>query len=290
MFRIRFRLRNLFTFIAIFPILVHAQSPSIAGTWELTYVAPQATMNTMPNGVSNQKLYFAETGSLYVLAPDQTSIEGLTAVSYVFDGKNLKLNTRGAQQQRVVNITFTDNNTMVMTQAYEAKRIFKRIKSVDIKLEPQSLQLVSNGSGYEDSHYDRNDYSGLPASEKVKGMWEVIAYERVPKNQLPPYGFFNDVWKIDSSAVTIFRREPTAKDAVPNTFNGVLTSSGIGLGGQIGSKIEWAVSFNEWGQLILDSKYCRLILKRTTAKDEDIPLFPLKVVVVRFDMTRNRNE
>ncbi|WP_165403450.1 MULTISPECIES: hypothetical protein [unclassified Duganella] len=81
-------------------------------------------------------------------------------------------------------------------------------------------------------------------------MWEVIAYERIPRNQLPPYGFFNDLWKIDSSTVTIFRREPAAEDTVPLTFNGSITSSGIGLGGPSGSKIDWVVTFNEWGQLI----------------------------------------
>ncbi|MFL9881372.1 hypothetical protein PQR63_23445 [Herbaspirillum rhizosphaerae] len=283
MSRISSRLRKLFAVIAIFSSLAHAQPSSITGTWELTYVAPQAAMNTMPNGVSNQKLYFSETGKLYVLAPDQISVEGVTAVDYVFDGKQLKLNAPGAQRQREVNITFADSSTMVMTQTSEAKRIFKRVKSVETKLEPQSLQLVTDGSRSEDSQYDRSDYSGLPAFEKVKGMWEVIAYERVPRSQMPPYGFFNDVWKIDSSAVTIFRREPVAKDAVPNMFNGSLTSSGISLGGPIGSKIEWTTSFNEWGQLVLDSKYCRVVLKRTTAKDGDISAFPLKVVVVRFD-------
>lgn len=283
MSRINSRMKKLIAVIAIFPCLAYAQSSSIAGTWELTYVAPQAAMNTMPNGVANQKLYFTETGKLYVLAPDQTSIEGLAVVDYSFDGKQLKLNAPGAQRQREMNIVFSDSSTMVMTQAYEAKRIFKRIKGVETKLEPQSLQLVADGSRSDDSHYDHSDYSGLAAPEKVKGMWEVIAYERVPRGQIPPYGFFNDVWKIDSSAVTIFRREPAAKDAVPNTFNGSLISSGISLGGPVGSKIEWAASFNEWGQLVLDSQYCRLVLKRTTAKDEDISAFPLKVVVVRFD-------
>ena len=59
-------------------------------------------------------------------------------------------------------------------------------------------------------------------------------------------------------------------------------SSGIGLGGPPGSKIEWVVAFNEWGQLVLDSKYCRLILKRVAINEEDVSSFPLKVVIVRF--------
>jgi len=283
MFRTSIGISKLFFLIALFPFIASAQPYSIAGTWELTYVAPQAAMNTRPNGISNQKLYFSEAGKLYVLAPEQTSIEGVAAVGYVFDGKNLKLNTPGAQRQREVNVAFSDDDTMVLTQTYEAKRIFKRIKSFETKLEPQSLQLVTDSSRSEDSHYDISDYSGLPAIERVKGIWEVIAYERVPSNQLPPYGFFNDVWKIDSSTVTIFRRQPVTKDAVPFTFNGSLTSSGISLGGPIGSRIVWETAFNEWGHLVLDSKYCRLILKRSTVKEEDISSFPLKVIVVHFE-------
>src|SRR5262249_16725323 len=155
------------------------------------------------------------------------SIVGATAVDYVFDGKQLKLNVPGAQRQREMSIVFSDDGTMVMTQTHEAKRVFKRLKGFETKLEPQSLQLVNVGARFEDSHYDPSDFSTLSVPERVRGMWEVVAYERVPRAQLPPYGFFNDLWKIDSSAVTIFRREPAAKDAVPFEFNGNLTSSGI---------------------------------------------------------------
>ncbi|SEL27379.1 hypothetical protein SAMN05216319_1425 [Duganella sp. CF402] len=69
MSRTHIAIQWLLALIALFPFIAHAQTSLIAGTWELTYVAPQDVMNTMPNGVSNQKLHFTEAGKLYVLSP-----------------------------------------------------------------------------------------------------------------------------------------------------------------------------------------------------------------------------
>lgn len=281
-FKTLFSLLLLLTTIA--PAIVRAQQsgPStIVGTWALTYVAPQDVMNTMPNGVTNTKFHFTESGKLYALAPDATSLDSATPTDYAFDGKRLMV--RIGSKQREMSVVFVDDATMALTQAHEAKRVFKRIDGFRTKLEPQSLQLVMAGDRSDDSRYDLNDYARLPLSRRMEGMWEVIAYERMPADQLPPYGFFNDLWRIDAAAVTIYRREPPANDAVTFVFNGKLTSSGIGLGGPVGSKIEWTPSFNEWGQLVLNSNDCRVILKRTTVGVNDVPTFPIKVVLVRPD-------
>lgn len=279
-FWVRTAISMSFVIALCLPLSAFAQLGKLAGTLQLSYVEPQDAENTSPTGVINQKLHFAEDGKLYALAPEQVTLDGVPTEYIVANGK-LVVKPAGASRPIEFALTFTGADTMVMSRPHAAKRIFNRIKGVDVKLEPQSLQLIKATGTSEDSRYDTDDYGKLALPERLKGMWEVIAYEQMPRNQLPPYGFFNDLLKIDSLSVTTYRREPAAEDAVPFTFNDKLTSSGIGLGGQPGSTIDWTPSFNAWGQLVLDSQYCRVILKRTRAKATDVASFPIKVVLVR---------
>ena len=262
--------------------LISAAEPSITGTWVLSYVAPQDINNTMPRGVTNTKILFSPDGKLYSLEPEETSVQNSKAVLYAFDGKQIKLLDQG-RHERSIQVSFPDNETMIFTQKYESQRTFKKISSFDIKLEPRSLELVTDGSGKEASvAYDEADYSAMPIVKRLRGLWEVIAYEKVPSHQMPTYGFFNDLWTITTDAVEINRREPPEKDSVPfSIVDGSIYSSGISLGASAGSKIEWTVSFNEWGHLVLDSTYCRVILKLIQKNTTHPPSVPLKVALLR---------
>ncbi|MBF5038736.1 hypothetical protein Q9292_10155 [Methylophilus sp. VKM B-3414] len=270
----------LINFAVIFPLVCGADT-SIVGTWVLTYVAPQDVENTIPGGITNTKMYFTHDGKLFSLRPDAISIANFTPTDYTFDGKQLKVTFPGGQA-RVMTVTFPDTETMIITQKYESQRTFKRIIGFDKKLEPMSLQLVNdNSSSPAATAYDVRDYSKLPTIERLQGVWEVIAYENVLRNQAPPYGFFNDIWTIKKEAVSISRRAPPTSDSLPLTFvDGLLTSSGIGLGGPVGSKLLWNASFNEWGNLVLDSTYCRLILKLVSKDTTNVPAVPLKIVLL----------
>lgn len=272
--------RLLLTLVVIFPLVCKADTP-IVGTWVLTYVAPQDIGNTMPGGVTNTKMYFTTDGKLFSLKPDAVSIANSPSTDYTFDGKQLKVTFAGGRA-RVMTVIFPDTETMIITQQYESQRTFKRIVGFEKKLEPMSLQLVNdNSSSPVTTVYDVRDYSKLPTVERLQGAWEVIAYENVPRSQAPPYGFFNDLWIIKKEAVSISRRTPPASDSVPFTFvDGMLTSSGIGLGGPVESKVVWNTTFNEWGNLVLDSAYCRLILKLVSKDTLNVPAVPLKIVLL----------
>lgn len=256
--------------------------PTIIGNWELRQVAPQAVENTVPRGVTNTKLSFTPEGKLYSLLPDETSMQKASSMDYSFDGKQLKVNDANAAPH-AMQVAFPDDQTMFVTQKYEGRRVFKRIPVFTSKLEPRSLQVVvtKNGSGAE-APYDTRDYSQLPLKDRVKGSWEVAAYENVPTRQMPPFGFFNDVWTIDGSTVTIASRMLETVDGVPFSIEGGrMHSSAIALGGPAGSKIAWKVSFDEWGRLVLDSDYCRVVLKLMSKDKIDPSQVPVKVVLLK---------
>ena len=275
--------RSILFFVTIGIPAASQALPPIVGTWELTYVAPQDIQNTMPGGVTNTKMHFTTDGHLFVLKPDVISLQGATPTDYAFDGTTLKISAPGGQT-RLMKVSFPDQETMVVTQQFESQRTFKRLSSFDKKLEPESLQLVTDKSSYASpTTYDVKDYSGLSLADRLKGFWEVIAYENVPRNQAPPYGFFNDIWTIKADTVTISRRDPPATDSVTFAFvNGHISSSGIGLGGPAGSIIDWTPAFDEWGHLVLDSAYCRVVLKLISKGKESTPAVPLKVVLLRL--------
>ncbi len=235
----------------------------------------------MPGGVINTKMYFTADGKLYSLKPDAELMENSKPTDYTFDGKQLKI-TFPSGQVRVMTATFPNAETMVIAQKHESQRTFKRIADFSKKLEPLSLQLVTdNSSSSVTTTYDVSDYSKSPIIERLQGIWEIIAYENVPRDQAPPYGFFNDLWTIKKETVSTSRRAPPANDSVAFSFvDGKLASSGISLGGPVGSKLIWNTSFNEWGNLVLDSTYCRLILKLVSKDTANVPTVPLKIVLL----------
>ncbi|HEY3400931.1 MAG TPA: hypothetical protein VGK03_09895 [Geothrix sp.] len=261
-------------------IACQAQTP-LVGTWELVYVAPQNIEYTAPGGVTNTKMHVTSDGRIYSVKPEAVSLQGAPSTSYTFDGKVLKVAVPGGKD-RLMAVAFPDQETMLVTQQYETQRTFKRISSFDKKLEPRSLQLVVDNSSPETpAVYDTRDYSGLSLPERLKGFWETIAFEKVPRHQVPPYGFLNDLWNITGEKVTITRRNHPVTDSVPfSLLNGQLSSSGISLGGPAGSKVDWVPHFNEWGHLVLDSSYCRVVLKLVSKDPKAAPSIPLKVVLL----------
>jgi hypothetical protein len=252
-----------------------ADSP-IVGDWELVYVAPTDVANTIPNGVTNTKLRFTEDGHLLSMLPDHSSLTDARSTSYSFDGKHLLV------QSRAMDVSFPDRDTMVLAQKFESQRTFKRIASFEQKLEPESLQLIATQASTAPISYDTRDYSALPAAERLRGTWEVLAYENVPRSQVPPYGFFNDIWTITADQVTVSMRQSPNRESVPFSMaSGRLASSAIGLGGGKGSRVEWTPHFDEWGHLVLDSPYCRIVLKLLTKDTASEPAIPTKVVLLR---------
>jgi hypothetical protein len=269
--------------MTLFPLLSRGGQDEIVGTWELMRIAPVDIANSEPHGVTNTKLHFSADGKLFGMKPDEVSLVGITSTGYAVDGKKLTIQqSKGAPV--VMTMNFRGADTLFLDRPGAAQRMFRRIASPDVKLEPKSLQLVRDPAVVGEASnvtYDEADYAKESPVKRIQGVWEVSAFRNVPRDQVPPYGFLNDIWVIKSDTVVVSRRNPPATDSTPFVLNdGRLSSSAISLGGSIGSKVDWTASFNEWGNLVLDSAYCELVLKLVSKNTSNVPAIPLKVVLL----------
>jgi len=258
---------------------------SILGSWELVYIAPTHMEDTDPRGITNVRLHFTAEGKLYYILPGEILTDTTESVNYIFEQNQLKI-LPGNNEPYLINVTFQDFGNMVFESEYSSKRIFKRLLEPDaVKkiIEPKSLQLVSTGENQlimeKEYIYDNSDYSSVQFKERLIGVWEVIEYQDVPKGEMPPYGFLNDIWTIKNNELSIFQRvnQETAD------MKYVLTVSGeILITASDGSTLAWKCTFNKWGQLLLDSGNGIVILKLINKDTNVKKSIPLKVVLLKL--------
>lgn len=275
-----------FLFVAaMLPLTSHGET-SVIGTWELVYVAPTDAELTEPRGITNTKMHFTADGKVTGVKPEGSITEKTQFGNYKFDGKRVTLLREGSQPY-AVGVSFPDAETMLFSPPRASQRKFKRIAGPDVELEPKSLQLVKVPSGTSPSGevaYDTGDYSKLPLEQRIRGVWEIISYRKVPRNQAPPYGFFNDLWVIKDNSMLITRRNPKSTNEVPYSFvtGNIMLSASI-LGGPTETRLEWKASFNKWGHLILDRQNVQIVLKlvsKDIAKPVDVPI---KIVLLSLE-------
>lgn len=279
-------IRKFFLFAAVLvPFVSHGET-SVVGTWELVYVAPTDVELTEPRGITNTKMYFTADGKVTGIKPDERITEKTQFGNYKFDGKRVTL-TREGSQPYAVGVSFPDSETMLFSPPHASQRKFKRIAGPNIELEPKSLQLVKVSSGAfpaGETAYDTGDYSKLPLEQRIRGVWEIISYRKVPRNQAPPYGFFNDLWVIKDNSILITRRNAKGPNELPYSLvtNNIMLSASV-LGGPTETRLEWKASFDKWGHLILDRQNAQIVFKlisKDTAKTADVPI---KIVLLSLE-------
>jgi len=265
----------------VLPLAAWAQAP-LAGTWELVRVAATDIQDSDPRGVTNTKLHFTADGKLFALKPDEALMEKVRATDFKLEGDRLTVLRPGARPY-LVKVSFPDAETMLFTPQYASQRTFRRLSGPDVVLEPKSLQVVKlpGAAPVDEPLYDGKDYSALAPVDRLGGIWEVIAYRKVPRNQAPPYGFLNDLWTFKKESVSIASRVLNATDSVPFSYaDGRVTASGVALGGRPGSKADWSVTFNNWGHLVLDRPDAQIVLKLVSKDAAAAPAIPLKIVLL----------
>lgn len=253
---------------------------SIIGTWELVYIAPLDMMDTEPRGITNLKLFFREDGKLFTMLPDQPFSDDLSYEEYKLSKDSLSIINQDEAQN--VFIFFPSSDTLTVYDEYGGTRSFKRINGDNAEyniLEPKSIQLVNTGdSKVKETTYDTMDYSSLPIRQRLAGVWEAVAFENVPRQEMPPYGFFNDIWKIFDSTITMTSRA----DEQDVTVKYFIADSSITLLAEDGSSILWNFSFNQWGNLVVGDRNGLVRLKLVTKDIHSNIKIPLKVVLLKI--------
>jgi hypothetical protein len=127
--------------------------------------------------------------------------------------------------------------------------------------------------------YDAADYAALGIGERINGMWELSSVKGVPRRDLPPYGYLNDLWILTGDRLCIARTGsyPAAEpECGPASFAGhALRADGpreyIGV---------YEVSFDRWGRLVLAGSGGTRTFKLVSRKTSPIPSFPARIVLL----------
>jgi len=276
------QLQFLFYFFVILTVTLYSQD-AITGTWELIYVDPQTMSDTDPRGITNFKIHFTNRGKVFNLMPDEKLTENSHSADYTYEDKKLTI-LDGDNEPYIIYVTFPDSLKM-MFNSESGTRIFRRLLGENAAsqiIEPKSLQLVRtdktvNHDNYE-IKYDTTDYSSLPLFKRLTGTWETIEYREVPQGEMPPYGFFNDIWVFTEKTIMVQNR--AGSDTVQISYLPGKEEIFVTAGNQ--SLDAWKVSFNKWGHMVIDISGGKVLLKLITKETASIPEIPLKVVLLKM--------
>jgi hypothetical protein len=266
--------------IIFFPFGLFSQS--LTGTWELVYVAPVSGDDSDPRGITNIRLHFTQDGKLYSLLPEDTLSPGMIPANYTFRNNILTI-IPPEEDSVIISLSFSDPDNFSFSRDEGPLRSYRRIVSPDAAnkpIEPKSLQLIyTNDTSSYKIPYDNNDYSARPFHERLRGTWEVIAYENINAPDMPPYGFLNDLWTFYNDELKVLSRI----DQNEISAKYILGESEIVITPESGEVQVTKARFNEWGHLVIDSGKEIIKLKLITKNTGSIPNIPLKVVLLKLN-------
>jgi hypothetical protein len=182
-------------------------------------------------------------------------------------------------------VSFSNAETMLFKPQYASTRRFQKLSGPNVLLEPKSLQLIQTNTGTVPTNvqdavkYDTADYSALPLIKRIEGIWEVMGYRYISPHQLPPYGFFNDIWTIDGGKVNLYLQAQQKSGSFSYVLNNkdlVLTNAS-GQGKSTG--LTWSISFDEWGHMQLSSGDGDIVFKLVSKATKGTVELPVKIVL-----------
>ena len=268
--------------------LVAADIPAanrLVGTWELVEVSPVNLQDSIPVGVPNRKEHYAADGKVFVLRPDEKLGSTTPAGTYTFDGTKRRLVTPDGKTVETP-VVFLSPDRMKLVHGPSDEWTYSRLTgpaAYDRELEPRSVELVKSDSGTTEPMpaYDTGDYSSLPLEQRLKGVWELASVKDVPRADLPPYGFTNDVW-VDTGTRMICVVRPGSSLSVGRCAPAALKDGSLELTGEAPHSGTYAVSFDRWQRLVLKgtgtagTRTFKLLSRDTSV----IPRLPVRIVLL----------
>lgn len=261
--------------IALVSQAVPAQE--VQGTWQLVEVTIPNLMDTNPRGIPAVKEYYRADGRLFFIAPTAVMNDQTQSYPYRIDGAQRTMIAPNGRHY-VATLSFPAPGTLVVTQSSGDQWRYTRLGGEDAanqKVEPHSVEVlkIPGARDTPDVQYDDRDHSALPLKKRIVGVWEAIAYRNVDRNSAPPYGFFNDVWTFDVASASIAVR---ALDGGVKPVKAGYSIKNDKLMLQ-NNATPVAVSFDEWGHLVLEFDTHTVVLK-LLQKQSNLP--PLKITLL----------
>ena len=267
--------------------LVAADKPAanrLVGTWELVEVSPVNLQDSIPVGVPNRKEHYGADGKVFVLRPEEKLGSTTPAGTYTFDGTRRRLVTPDGKTVETP-VVFLSADRMKLVHGPSDEWTYSRLTgpaTYDLELEPRSVEIVKSDSGTAEPMpaYDTGDYSSLPLEQRLKGVWELASVKDVPRADLPPYGFTNDVWVHTGTRICVVR--PGSSLFVGACASAALKDGSLEVTGETEHTGTYAVSFDRWQRLVLKgtgtagTRTFKLLSRDTSA----VPRLPVRIVLL----------
>ena len=250
----------------------------IEGTWELVAISPVSGDESDPHGIKNHKLHYTADGRLHIIDPDAKLTKTTPEARYSFDGRTRTIMlANGSTQQNAVAV---NGNTMTIEVEDGGTMTYRRLigeRACDRELAPISVEVIAMKDGrYPKVTYDERDHSKEPMRDRVRGIWEAIAYGQVPAGDFPPFGFPNDKYVITDKTVAVVPPNATKIDAT-SMPTGTYTFAGDKL--IVDGKDVWKIRFDRWQRLIIQRDDATITLRLITRATSPIPELPVKIAL-----------
>lgn len=250
-------------------------------TWQLVKAVPASLEISIPSGIPPMKEFYGSDGRLYVIGPDAVMGPDTPSLRYSLKD-NQRITQIGERPASSATISRPSPDRLVVTQEGGFTWHYLRLqgnKPQDTRLEPVSVEHVPQDADAPAITYDTRDHSSQPLPERLQGVWEVIANQRVSLQEAPTYGHFNDLWIIGPSTFRVIGRRLDGESESTHLAY-TLNQGHIDYQGPIGNPERMKVSFNGWGHLTLDRADRQIVLKlvqKDTQKPAPRP--PLRITL-----------
>jgi hypothetical protein len=222
---------------------------------------------------------------MYVIDGDKKLTDKSTAkLSYKLKDNQITVSLEGKELYKKKLIINSKGQLISYTKESE-KWTYNPLKGKEAynqEIEPRSVAVILGEDSKEqlscyDVKYDKKDYSKLPISERILGIWEVVSVKNYP--EMPPFGVPNYKY-IFTPEKKFYMLEPHATSLITpklGTFTVEKNELKVHANGR---EMINKVSFNKWGFLELDYNSVITQLKLVTKDCKKIQKLPTKTALL----------
>ena len=268
-----------------------AATDPLTGFWEIDRVQVLKKMRSMPFTVLNGTVHFDGDGKVCVTGPNQTLDPARDCGRYRRSSSGVEI---AIDSFRLVfdDVRFWDDGTASLRLQQDEHWTLRRLSDVDTAYRrrmPRTTYELPGGVGSELPR-DLNTYGDLRLPDRLLGTWEEIARCGFPNTALPLDGYRNQTWAFGPDWLVISgqidrRFVPSGvQRSPPMTYR--LEDDGVLRYG----RWVWAVSFNEWGQMVLTERStygARVFLQRLSREADPMRLPTLKMLTYTIELTQH---
>lgn len=225
--------------------------PDLVGDWQLVHAYPVDPEESLPRGVENLRLRVTADGQMWFVHADEALADAEPARSYRIDAGTLSLffNSGNTGKAR---LEFESRDAASLTFVAGLRWHLQRLAPGAIEAPGgprESVEYLEEHPFATAPRYEANAASGPVTTANLVGRWELVEKVIAIKQDLPPYGFTNDVLSFDGGKLVWTERYGGRSRTLP-VVPYRAESGKIVLGDGTDTRTIPA-TFDAWGRLVL---------------------------------------